>query len=840
MAMIDQERRASRAETLGLLNGLRMILIDQLRPLATPSEADLEVHFYNANQVAAILAAAGTPQQARAIFPIFGGLRLPAGNSEGQVRVTNVVAGPTANTLVLTVSPIGDYSTYTLGVRFQNIDPLFNELGFRFRPGCFTTNCAPEWCPGDAIEPAPQIDYLARDFDSFKHTLISAMIERVPGWQPTSEADLNQTLIELLAAAGDELSDFQDRVMSEAYLGSARKRVSLARHARLMDYHIHQGNQARTWLALRLGPSQIGTVPAGLTAWTADDEGEISAASQVFMAKENFPVNPLFNSIRLYTWGGVIHGLEAGTTRADLLAGGGTAVEANALRDRILDGTFPRLLVQEWRDPLTCNPAGADPRKRQLLTLIAASAESIHDPDPTVPANPNLGTWAVRVRWREKLERAYCFLATCPDPTPGTFDDVALFHGNLVRVHHGVPRGIPIPIKFLPPDQPLQNPDEYHYELPPLDTCTCRDEDCHHKTGLSRRWGVICRLPDDERLAYTRTPSGGEIPPRSTLAVEVVIPAVSSNTWDEQPSLVFSDDSDEGGDHFVVETDEEGRSLIRFGDGENGIALPQGAEVHCTYQVGLGPDGNVGPDSIVGLNRAFDALLTGATVWNPFDVTDGHAPEVPEVIIRRVPEAYRARQLRAVALKDYVRRAEEVPGVARAAARYAWTGSWRTVQIAIDPIGTTDLEPALRAVVASYLESVRLIGEDLEIRPPRYVPLDIAIDLCIRTDFWPEDVRFVIEMELSDGFTRDGRKGFFHPDCWTFGQDLHASEIIGRVQAIPGVDHVIAVRMRRWDAVTAGTDAVVALRANEIILVENDPDHMERGFIRLTIGGGRQ
>ena len=61
-------------------------------------------------------------------------------------------------------------------------------------------------------------------------------------------------------------------------------------------------------------------------------------------------------------------------------------------------------------------------------------------------------------------------------------------------------------------------------------------------------------------------------------------------------------------------------------------------------------------------------------------VTSGNAEE----IIRRVPEAYRARQLRAVTLADYVKRAEELPEVSRAAARYAWTGSWRTVQVAID------------------------------------------------------------------------------------------------------------------------------------------------------------
>ena len=39
-------------------------------------------------------------------------------------------------------------------------------------------------------------------------------------------------------------------------------------------------------------------------------------------------------------------------------------------------------------------------------------------------------------------------------------------------------------------------------------------------------------------------------------------------------------------------------------------------------------------------------------------------------------------------LADYVQRAEEVAGVSRAVARYAWTGSWRTVRVTIDPAGT--------------------------------------------------------------------------------------------------------------------------------------------------------
>src|SRR6185436_2324012 len=82
---------------------------------------------------------------------------------------------------------------------------------------------------------------------------MTAMSRRVPDWAPTSEADLDQVLIDLIAADADEQADFHDRVMNERSIATARKRVSIARHARLMDYHVHQGNQAETWLALEVG-----------------------------------------------------------------------------------------------------------------------------------------------------------------------------------------------------------------------------------------------------------------------------------------------------------------------------------------------------------------------------------------------------------------------------------------------------------------------------------------------------------------------------------------------------------------------------------------------------------
>ena len=102
-----------------------------------------------------------------------------------------------------------------------------------------------------------------------------------------------------------------------------------------------------------------------------------------------------------------------------------------------------------------------------------------------------------------------------------------------------------------------------------------------------------------------------------------------SETWDEVPTLIHSDDSPEEGDHFMVETDERATSVLRFGHGTNGRLLPAGVLVECDYQVGNGAAGNVGADTLVAF-RPLGGVLGGAVtaVWNPFDVADGRDPEV--------------------------------------------------------------------------------------------------------------------------------------------------------------------------------------------------------------------
>lgn len=822
-----------RARDLALagLNGLRAALVS-FDPPALPGQARVELHFINDLHVAAILADIAGGAAPEDIFAISGGHRVRAGAGVGEVKCISAVAGPVAEALVLVLEPVGDYSTYTLELVFDpaRIDPYFAQLDLKFRPGCFTNDCAPNWTQGQPRPATPVIDYLAKDYDLFRHVLIAAMMERVPGWQVTSEADFDQVLIDLFAAAADELSDYQDRVMSEAYLSSARSRVSLARHARLMDYHIHQGQQSSTWgrLTVAQGTAPF-TLNGDLVAWSgsADTEGgtEVFATRQARLdAAARTELAPEFNRFELHTWSGAEPALRAGATSADIVpapapgAPGGLMTAAE-LADAVNTGRLHRLLIAEELNPRTGRLAGFDPRARQVLNL---------KPPALVIPDPLNGRDVVRITWQDQdaLRRDYSFTTLCPG---GPVDNISAFLGNLVMLHHG----LPVVAHFYEPgtELPVDGDTEMH-----------RHHARHELYGETR--AIYCDLPHlMSPLAYLPFVPGGQIAPRSSLHLSVEEPGGAVDGWDEVISLIASDDSAENGDHYMVETDERQQSRLRFGNGVNGRLLPAGSIVHAAYQVGGGTPGNVGSDAIVSF-APLGGALAGAieAVSNPFDVTDGRAPEPVAEILRNVPEAYRAHQLRAVTLADYIARAEEVPGVQRSVASYAWTGSWRTVRLVVDPEGTTELPADLAAAVATHLEAVRLIGEDIEIRPPRFVPLTILVRLCIEPHAWPEDVRAELEQAFSDGWAADGSIGFFNPDGWTFGQSLHRSQIAGRLHEIAGVEHIISVQMKRFDAVTPGNPEpeVLEMGFDEIVLVQSDPDQMERGSITFDLRGGRQ
>ena len=66
-------------------------------------------------------------------------------------------------------------------------------------------------------------------------------------------------------------------------------------------------------------------------------------------------------------------------------------------------------------------------------------------------------------------------------------------------------------------------------------------------------------------------------------------------------------------------------------------------------------------------------------------------------------------------------------------------------------------------------------GYDLEIDAPRFVPLDIALHVCVEAGLLPSRRRARAPRALRQRDLPGGRRGFFHPDNFTFGQPVYLS-----------------------------------------------------------------
>ena len=195
---------------------------------------------------------------------------ITGGESITDITVTSVTlaAAQSQNVLVVQTNKPGDFSTYLLRLVssksqaaessfdvtqvLPGFDPQLAEVQFSFKVECGPDfDCAPQTpvCSRESPTP-PSINYLAKDYGSFRTLILDRLNQLLPAWGGTSEADLGVALAELIAYRCDHLSYQQDAIATEAYIETARSRVSLRRHARLVDYLVHDGCNARTWIRL--------------------------------------------------------------------------------------------------------------------------------------------------------------------------------------------------------------------------------------------------------------------------------------------------------------------------------------------------------------------------------------------------------------------------------------------------------------------------------------------------------------------------------------------------------------------------------------------------------------
>lgn len=747
--------------------------------------------------------------------------------------------------LVLRIDREGDRSPYTLRlVDVQGVDPHYTAAEFWFRIDCASDlDCRPVCdCPPPALD-EPRPNYLAKDYASLRQLILDRFALLMPGWQERHVPDLGLTLVELLAYVGDHLSYTQDAAGTEAYLGTARQRISVRRHARLVDYRLHEGCNARAWVQVGVDtdtPPVAWSQIAFITPWSgspADAErllrpeqiaGLPPSAFETFEPLVADPAQTVVfraahNAISFYGWGRHSCCLPVGATRATLR----DAWRSDGSRAlQLKPGDV--LVLAEVKGARAGIPADADPARRWAVRLTeVALDEDLLYPVP-VPDGSELPeqrpTPLVQIRWADDdaLPFALCLSAIGAAPGCAYLEDVSVALGNIVLVDHGRSMAP----QALDPVPALAGPG----------CCECEGVAADLWPRPARFRPTLAQAP----LVHAEPAPGPQRAASKSLAQDprAALPALrlvddgDGAQWTPVPDLLASGPDDR---HLVAEIDNRGTAHLRFGDGELGREPAPGSILQAHHRVGGGSAGNVGAESITRI--VISGLAVSGVRFTPSNPLPAQGGTDPEAIAQAqlfAPLALRRELRRAITADDYAAIAASNPALQGAQAALVWTGSWYEADVALDP-WRRGAEAELMADVQATLHRVRRIGHDLRVQAAVYVPIALTLEVCAGPGHERGHVKAALLKRLVGA-----PDGFFNSRQLSFGQNVHLSRIVAAAMAVPGVMSVTVSEFRRYGRPPNQEleNGVLPLAANEIAELANDPNHPDRGVITVDVRGG--
>ncbi|MGC4067383.1 MAG: baseplate J/gp47 family protein [Polyangiaceae bacterium] len=718
------------------------------------------------------------------------------------------------------------------------INPAFNDVRFSFKIGCEDgLDCAPQApdCPPEPEVDYP-VDYLARDFTSFRNALLDFASQRYPNWSLPLEADVGTMLAEVFAALGDEFSYLQERYAREAFLETANQRRSLRKKARLLDFDIHDGQSPTTLLdvevsgrgtlvidyAARFRGSDLelehqvtdADFPAELVVPSDDGTKVVFEFGHGLFDERNYVLDELWNR-------GAVHPyyyeredppcLPAGTTSilVEELTDYAVLVNPESPRYALLhtqptQGERPRvhfariLQITNETDPLMPAPDGNGPLRLSRIHFYADDALPFDLNQETLQISLNV---VFATAGKTKLCRFTTDAASNLDLEPTLYRESGSRGDNLKPLDYqlfGIPETDQLGLGFLGSSLRASYP-----EIRLI----------HHDTGSE--W------------SYRRTLIGADSQDQVFTLEDGTYRAIR-RFWTPNGMVVHRDYASARG------------YSLRFGEGEFGAKASETYTLR--YRTGPGSKANV-PAGSMQLATATYPLTNGASilsVTNPVAVTSGVDPESAQEIKLQVPEAYRAELFFAVKPEDYGTQAEKLPFVQRAQGAQRYTGSWLTNFVTADPFDSATLTEAETTALESWMDCVRQAGRDVIVKNPKILPLDLEITLCIEPHAYAADVAAQAhEVLLGPG---SGRriKGFFHPDHFTFGTPLYRSALEAALQRIPGVKSVrgMVVRERGRREYRPFSELVLEPAMDQVLRLDNDPNRPENGTLRIVTEGG--
>jgi predicted phage baseplate assembly protein len=228
------------------------------------------------------------------------------------------------------------------------------------------------------------------------------------------------------------------------------------------------------------------------------------------------------------------------------------------------------------------------------------------------------------------------------------------------------------------------------------------------------------------------------------------------------------------------------------------------------YRHGGGGAGNVPAGKIQVLKSAIPYI---DRVINLRRAEGGRDQESLDEAKMRAARELRAQQ-RAVTAEDYENLAKKA---SRAVARVKCRAPGRAdkalppgmlelliVPAAFDALQAGDvsklqIDQALRQTVVNYLDRYRLLTTTLRVREPTYMGVQVCAQIVPGEYSQPDVVRTRVIDSLKNFITPLALGGSEEADWegWPFGRDLYVAEIYSLIQKVPGVKHVLEVRLNQ-------------------------------------------
>lgn len=256
---------------------------------------------------------------------------------------------------------------------------------------------------------------------------------------------------------------------------------------------------------------------------------------------------------------------------------------------------------------------------------------------------------------------------------------------------------------------------------------------------------------------------------------------VSGILWDEVRTFFGTTPEDQV---YIVRHDEDGKTTVMFGDGENGARLPSGeGNVKANYRHGAGEAAP--PDNSI--TQMIKPITDITTISNYLSAYGGSNAESAENIRENAPaSALLFSPKRAVSIADFQTVASEVTGVQAATARWVWDDQRQRPVVKLWYMGDSQL---LETVTDALLNAVDP-ATPIQVLVADSAEVSLTIEIIIDSRYVPSDVSALVSDALL------GEKGTLLPEMLGIGQPLFRSEIAAMVHSVDGV---IGIKAILWE-----------------------------------------